>query len=148
LTSPFLQLLLQYQPALGAISLNKHSPHPPSSSLTHQPSSASTALHHTPYALHLSPAASPAFNVWGHVDSSLEVQFVSNFDHIMVRLTPFSVMRVRCTSYFCPQVAIHFSAASMFLPTETIFDDESWWSGQFMCATKFHSAIISFWKNL
>ena len=29
-------------------------------------------------------------------------------------------------------MAIHFSVASMFLPTETFFDDESWWSGQFM----------------
>lgn len=31
-----------------------------------------------------------------------------------------------------PQVAIHFNVASFFLPTETFFDDESWWSGQFM----------------
>jgi hypothetical protein len=31
-----------------------------------------------------------------------------------------------------PQVAIHFSVASMFLPTETVFDDVCWWFGQFM----------------
>ena len=30
-------------------------------------------------------SASPAFNLWGNVQSDLEVQFISNFDHIMVR---------------------------------------------------------------
>ncbi len=29
-------------------------------------------------------------------------------------------------------MAVHFNVATMFLPTETFFDDVSWWSGQFM----------------
>jgi hypothetical protein len=63
------------------------------------------------------------------VQSGLEVQFVSNFDHIMVLFCP-DVAYLHLDSP--PQVAIHFNVSSMFLPTETFFDDVSWWSGQFI----------------
>ncbi len=60
--------------------------------------------------LHYSPAVGfPYYSGWHH-DNGEEVQFVSNYDHIMI--------------------AIHHNVSRLFLPTETRFDDVSWWYGQ------------------
>jgi hypothetical protein len=62
--------------------------------------------------LHYSPAVGfPYYSGWHH-DNGEEVQFVSNYDHIMI--------------------AIHHNVSRLFLPTETRFDDVSWWYGQRM----------------
>ncbi len=72
----FLQMLLEYQPALGAIFFTQQT-----LSLLSYPTSIYSIL--SCIFWHPNPA-SPAFNLWGHVQQGLEVQFVSNFDHIMV----------------------------------------------------------------
>jgi hypothetical protein len=60
--------------------------------------------------LRYSPAVGfPYYSGWHH-DNGEEVQFVSNYDHIMI--------------------AIHHNVSRFFLPTETRFDDVSWWYGQ------------------
>ena len=72
----YLQMLLEYQPALGAIFFTQQTLSTPP-----YPTSIYSILHCIFW--HPNPA-SPAFNLWGHVQQGLEVQFVSNFDHIMV----------------------------------------------------------------
>jgi hypothetical protein len=60
--------------------------------------------------LHYNPAVGfPYYSGW-HKDDGEEVQFASNYDHIMV--------------------AIHQNVSRLYLPTETRFDDVSWWYGQ------------------
>lgn len=60
--------------------------------------------------LHYKPAVGfPYYSGW-HLDNGKEVQFASNYDHIMV--------------------AIHQNVSRLYLPTETRFDDVSWWYGQ------------------
>ena len=62
------------------------------------------------YLLHYRPAIGlPRYDGW-HSDDGNEVQLLSNFDHIMI--------------------AIHQNVSRLFLPTETSFDDVSWWYGQ------------------
>jgi hypothetical protein len=59
--------------------------------------------------LHYRPAVAVPFHGW-HVDNGSDVQFVSNFDHIVI--------------------AVHAAVSRMFLPTETRFDHKSWWWAQ------------------
>ena len=71
--------------------------------------------------LHYRPAiAVPFYSQW-HLDNGSDVQFVSNFDHIFL--------------------AVHANVARMFLPSETIFDQLSWWWAQrvwgFLCSVAF-----------
>ncbi len=76
--------------------------------------------------LHYSPAVGfPYYSGWHH-DNGEEVQFVSNYDHIMI--------------------AIHHNVSRFFLPTETRFDDVSWWYGQrihgFLAAVAFGNQTL------
>jgi hypothetical protein len=76
--------------------------------------------------LHYSPAVGfPYYSGWHH-DNGEEVQFVSNYDHIMI--------------------AIHHNVSRLFLPTETRFDDVSWWYGQrihgFLAAVAFGNQTL------
>jgi hypothetical protein len=76
--------------------------------------------------LHYSPAVGfPYYSRWHH-DNGEEVQFVSNYDHIMI--------------------AIHHNVSRFFLPTETRFDDTSWWYGQrihgFLAAVAFGNQTL------
>jgi hypothetical protein len=71
--------------------------------------------------LHYRPAvAVPFYSQW-HFDNGSDVQFVSNFDHVLL--------------------AVHAHVSRMFLPTETIFDHKSWWWAQrvwgFLCSVAF-----------
>ena len=76
--------------------------------------------------LHYRPAVAVPFHSAWHVDNGSAVQFVSNFDHIAV--------------------AVHADVARMFLPTETIFDDISWFWAQrlwgFLCSIAFPQQTI------
>jgi len=67
------------------------------------------------------PAVAVPFHSNWHVDNGSDVQFVSNFDHIVL--------------------AVHAGVSRMLLPTETRFDHKSWWWAQrvwgFMCAVAF-----------
>ena len=78
--------------------------------------------------LRYSPAVGfPYYTGW-HGDGGNDVQFASNYDHIIV--------------------AIHHNVSRMFLPTETCFDDESWWYGQrihgFLASIAFSNQTLQF----
>lgn len=80
------------------------------------------------YLLHYSPAIGlPRYDRW-HSDNGNEVQLLSNFDHIMI--------------------AIHENVSRLFLPTETSFDDVSWWYGQrivsLLAAVAFSNQTLQF----
>jgi hypothetical protein len=73
--------------------------------------------------LHYKPAVGfPYYSGW-HLDDGKEVQFASNYDHIMV--------------------AIHQNVSRLYLPTETRFDEVSWWYGQRIHAVLSSIAFIN-----
>ena len=73
--------------------------------------------------LHYKPAVGfPYYSGW-HLDNGEEVQFASNYDHIMV--------------------AIHQNVSRLYLPTETRFDEVSWWYGQRIHAVLSSIAFIN-----
>lgn len=76
--------------------------------------------------LHYRPAVAVPFHSAWHHDNGSAVQFVSNFDHIAV--------------------AVHADVARMFLPSETMFDNESWFWAQrlwgFLCSIAFPQQTI------
>ena len=118
-------MLLEYQPALGAIFFTEQTLSP------------------CPYPTSIYSILSCIFDIQiqHRLPSTCGAMFKkawkSNSCQILITSWCFScfptsiLFQVLCT-LTGPQVAIHFNVASLFLPTETFFDDVSWWSGQYM----------------
>jgi hypothetical protein len=76
--------------------------------------------------LHHKPAVGVPFHTTWHDDDGSDVQLLSNYDHIVL--------------------AIHQNVSRLFLPTETRWDNHSWWWAQrlhgFLAAAAFHTQTM------
>jgi len=76
--------------------------------------------------LHHKPAVGVPFHTTWHNDDGSDVQLLSNYDHIVL--------------------AIHQNVSRLFLPTETRWDNHSWWWAQrlhgFLASAAFHTQTM------